>query len=88
MREDAGGDGAGVGLVDEVADDGATVDRALEMARTVASLPPTTVRIVKEAANAAAGSLNAATSFADADQSQLCATSGDAVAARAAFAAG
>ena len=73
------------GLVDEVADDGGTVDRALAMAATVLAMPPATVRLVKEAVNATAGALHAATSFADADQSQLTATFGQAAAARTSF---
>lgn len=59
------------GLVEEVADDGKTVDRALEMAETVTSMPQVAVQMVKEAVNATATALNRATSFADADQSQL-----------------
>ena len=73
------------GLVDEVADDGRTVDKALEMAATVLEMPPTTVRMVKEAVNATANALHAATSFADADQSQLTASFGAAAAARTSF---
>jgi enoyl-CoA hydratase/carnithine racemase len=73
------------GLVDEVADDGGTVERALEMAATVLSMPPATVRMVKEAVNATAGALHAATSFADADQSQLTASFRRAAAARTSF---
>ncbi len=59
------------GLVDELADDGATVDVALAMARRTAAMPAVTVRLMKEAINATAGALHRATSFADADQSQL-----------------
>ena len=59
------------GLVDELADDGRTVDVALTMARRTAEMPPVTVRLMKEAINATAGALHRATSFADADQSQL-----------------
>jgi len=59
------------GLVDELADDGRTVDVALTMARRAAEMPPVTVRLMKEAINATAGALHRATSFADADQSQL-----------------
>ena len=59
------------GLVDELAEDGKTVDVALEMARKTAAMPAVTVRLMKEAINATAGALYRATSFADADQSQL-----------------
>lgn len=59
------------GLVDEIADDGHTVDKALEMAEQVVQMPWATTRMVKEAVNATANALHRATSFADADQSQL-----------------
>lgn len=64
----------GWGLVDELAEDGRTVEVALEMARRTAAMPPVTVRLMKEAINATAGALHRATSFADADQSQLTST--------------
>jgi enoyl-CoA hydratase/carnithine racemase len=73
------------GIVDEVAPDGGTVERAREMAGTVLEMPATTVRMVKEAVNATAGALHRATSFADADQSQLTGLFADAQAARDAF---
>jgi enoyl-CoA hydratase/carnithine racemase len=73
------------GLVDEVADDGKTVERALEMAATVLVMPATTVRLVKEAVNATANALHVATSFADADQSQLTASFAAASSARTSF---
>jgi enoyl-CoA hydratase/carnithine racemase len=59
------------GLVDEIADDGKTVEVAQVMARKVAEMPAATVRLMKEAINATANALHRATSFADADQSQL-----------------
>ena len=59
------------GLVDELAEDGRTVEAALAMARKTAEMPPATVRLMKEAINATAGALHRATSFADGDQSQL-----------------
>jgi enoyl-CoA hydratase/carnithine racemase len=65
------------GLVDELADDGRTVERALEMAEVVLSMPQPTVRMIN--------ALHAATSFADADQSQLTASSRSAKAARETF---
>lgn len=76
------------GLVEELADDGRTVDKALEMAEVVLSMPAPTVRMVKEAVNATAGALHAATSFADADQSQLTASFKRAAAARTDFRGG
>jgi len=59
------------GLADRLADDGQTVEEALKLARRAAEMPPATARMVKEAINATAGALHRATSFADADQSQL-----------------
>lgn len=59
------------GLVDELAEDGKTVEAALVMARKTAEMPPATVRLMKEAINATAGALHRATAFADGDQSQL-----------------
>ena len=74
------------GLVDELADDGRTVEKALEMAEVVCSMPQPTVRMVKEAVNATANALHAASAFADADQSQLTVTYQAAKAARDSFA--
>ena len=62
------------GLVDELADDGGTVEAALGMARKTSQMPPATVRLMKEAINATAGALHRAVSFADGDQSQLTAS--------------
>ena len=73
------------GLVDELADDGRTVEKALEMAEVVLSMPQPTVRMIKEAVNATANALHSATSFADADRSQLTASSRSAKAARETF---
>ena len=58
------------GLVDELADTGAALEKALEMAGVVLSMPQPTVRIVKEAVNAAANALHEASAIADADRSQ------------------
>lgn len=73
------------GLVDELAESGMSVEKALEMAAVAVSRPPATVRMVKQAVNATAGALHAATSFADADQSQLTAGYAAAAAAKTAF---
>lgn len=73
------------GLVDELADDGATVEKALELAEAAAAMPAATVRMVKAAVNATANALHHATAYADADQSQLSGFFADAVAARDAF---
>jgi enoyl-CoA hydratase len=73
------------GLVDELAEDGQTVEKAHAMAEVVLSMPAATVRMVKQAVNATAGALHAATAFADADQSQLTASYRSAETAREAF---
>jgi len=73
------------GLVDELAEDGETVEKAHAMAGVVLSMPAATVRMVKQAVNATAGALHAATAFADADQSQLTASYRSAETAREAF---
>jgi enoyl-CoA hydratase len=73
------------GLIDEVADDGGTVEKAVEMAEVVVSMPQPTVRMIKEAVNATANALHGASGFADADQSQLTASYLSAKAARQLF---
>jgi enoyl-CoA hydratase len=73
------------GLIDEVADDGCTVEKALEMAEVVLSMPQPTVRMIKEAVNATANALHGASVFADADQSQVTASYRSARAARESF---
>ncbi|MBS0243165.1 MAG: enoyl-CoA hydratase/isomerase family protein [Proteobacteria bacterium] len=73
------------GLVDELADDGKTVEKAREMAEIAVSMPAATVRMVKQAVNATAGALHAATAFADADQSQVTVAYAAAAAARKTF---
>jgi len=73
------------GLADALAEDGRTVEKAIELAETVASMPQPTVRMIKEAVNATANALHAATAFADADQSQLTAGFRSGKAAREAF---
>ena len=73
------------GLVEELADDGKTIEAALGMANVVASMPAPTVRMVKEAVNATAGALHRTSAFADADQSQVTAAYGSAKSARDSF---
>lgn len=75
------------GLVDALADDGQTVETALDMARRACAMPAVTVRLMKEAINATAGALHRATGFADGDQSQLTSTFEAARAARQRFGA-
>ncbi len=73
------------GLVDEVSADGEAAAKALELARAAAGMPAVATRMIKEAVNAQVTALNRVASFADADQSQLTAASGDARAARERF---
>lgn len=75
------------GLVDELAEPGGAAATALALARTAASMPAATTRMVKQAINATANALHKTSAFADADQSALTRSYRDAVAARAAFAA-
>ncbi len=73
------------GLIEEVAADGKAAERAFEMVRAAAEMPPIAVAMIKEAVNATAGALNCTASYADADQSQLSAASTDAKGARDRF---
>ncbi|MFV0295488.1 MAG: enoyl-CoA hydratase/isomerase family protein [Hyphomicrobiaceae bacterium] len=73
------------GLVDELADDGRTVEKAMEMANVAVSMPAATVRMVKQAVNATANALHVATAFADADQSQVTVAYAAAASARTKF---
>jgi len=73
------------GLVEEIAESGAAVEKAMELAEAAASMPPATTAMVKEAINATAGALHHASAFADADQSALTRSFRDAIAARTQF---
>jgi enoyl-CoA hydratase/carnithine racemase len=73
------------GLLDAICVADSAVKEALLLAQQVAERPATAVRMVKEAVNATAYALHRATSFADADQSQLSAGFSDAKQARAKF---
>jgi enoyl-CoA hydratase len=59
------------GLLDKIAPAGGAVETALELAFEVNKQPDVTIRMIKEAINATSNVLHRATSFADADQSQL-----------------
>ena len=59
------------GLIEEIADDGHVVEKAMELAATAASMPAPAIRMVKEAVNATANALHKVSAYADADQSQL-----------------
>lgn len=65
------------GFVQEIADDGAALARAVAIAERVAELPPIPVRMAKQGINVAAHALAHATSFMDADQYALCVGSED-----------
>jgi len=65
------------GLADEIAPDGAVLDRALAMAERIASLPPVQVRMCKRGINAAAHALSDAVSYMDVEQFMLALTSDD-----------
>lgn len=65
------------GLADEVVPDGGTLDKAMEMAERIASLPPVQVRMCKKDVEVAAKALNHAVSFMDADQFALSQTGED-----------
>ncbi len=74
------------GLVDATAAQGRSVAVALELAERAAAMPVVATQMIKEGVNAIAGALNRLGSFADADQSQLSASLGDAREARRRFA--
>jgi enoyl-CoA hydratase/carnithine racemase len=65
------------GLADEVAPKGGALEKALEMAERIASLPPVQVRMCKKDVDVAAKALNHAVSFMDADQFCLSMTGED-----------
>jgi enoyl-CoA hydratase/carnithine racemase len=69
------------GLIDEIAQDGQAMEKAMDLATQAAGMPPIAVRMIKEAVNATATALNKIASHADADQSMLAAASDDALAA-------
>lgn len=73
------------GLSDKTAPPGGAVAAALELAGDVNAQPDVAVRMIKEAVNATSNALHRATSFADADQSQLSGTFAAARAARSDF---
>ncbi len=73
------------GLIDEIADDGKTVDKALDLAEQAAAMPAATTRLVKEAVNATANALHKTAAYADADQSALTRTFNEGIAAREQF---
>ncbi len=73
------------GLIEEIAEPGDAVGKALELAAKAAAMPGATVTMVKEAINATANALHHASAFADADQSAFTRTFREAITARANF---
>lgn len=65
------------GLADEVCDDGEAFATASRWAEKVAGLPPVSVRMAKRGITQAATALNAVSTYMDADQFALTATSED-----------
>ncbi|MBT5187282.1 MAG: enoyl-CoA hydratase/isomerase family protein [Kordiimonadaceae bacterium] len=62
------------GLADYVTDNGATMDKAMEMAEEICALPRLPVQLIKRGINATANVTNTATSFADLEDLLLCFT--------------
>jgi enoyl-CoA hydratase/carnithine racemase len=75
------------GLADVLAEAGKAYDEALVLARRVAALPDTAVKMSKEAINVTANALNRLASYMARDQLALAAHSEEAVEARKRFAA-
>jgi enoyl-CoA hydratase len=67
----------GWGLVDELAGSGGAFDAAMQLAQTVAAMPPVQVRMAKEGINAASAALHHSVSALDRDQFLLAAQSSD-----------
>ena len=65
------------GLVDELAGSGSAFDAAMQIAETIAAMPPVQVRMAKEGINAASAALHHAVSALDRDQFLLAAQSLD-----------
>lgn len=65
------------GLVEELANDGEALDRAMDFAKRIAKLPPLPVKMTKMAVNATANALAQATSYMDRDQYLLTAQTED-----------
>ncbi|HSD43259.1 MAG TPA: enoyl-CoA hydratase/isomerase family protein [Burkholderiales bacterium] len=74
-----------IGVIDHVAPAGEAESRAHDIARTVAAMPETVVRMTKESANAAANALLHLGSHAGADQFALAIASEEGHAARSRF---
>ena len=64
------------GLAQEITEDGAALASATAMAQKVTAMPPTPVRMTKQAVNAVSNALDHAVSYMDLDQSLLCQMTG------------
>jgi enoyl-CoA hydratase/carnithine racemase len=73
------------GLIEEIADDGAAVTKALDLAQAATKMPAVIMTMTKQAINATANALLHASSFMDADLSILVRDSEEARQARAEF---
>lgn len=73
------------GLIEEIAEDGKAVDKALELARAALEMPPVIMTMSKQAINATANANLHAASFMDSDVSLLVLNSDAAVKAREDF---
>lgn len=82
-----GQDAVDFGLAEYLAADGQAYAEALKLAKRIAELPETSVKMSKEAINVTTNALNRLASFMARDQLALAARSEEAVAARAKFAA-
>jgi enoyl-CoA hydratase/carnithine racemase len=73
------------GLIEDIADDGRAVDKALELAQAAAKMPPVIMTMTKQAINATANAHLHASSFMDADVSLLVRDTEEAIEARENF---
>ena len=73
------------GLIEEVAEDGAAVDKAMELAQAATKMPPVIMAMTKQAINATANAHLHASSFMDADVSLLVRDTDEAIKAREGF---
>jgi enoyl-CoA hydratase len=73
------------GLIEEIADTGKAVDKAMELARAALEMPPVIMTMTKQAINATANANLHAASFMDADVSLLVRDTEEAEQARVAF---
>jgi enoyl-CoA hydratase/carnithine racemase len=83
----AGPEAVEIGLADYLAADGKAYAQAQQLARRIADLPETSVKMSKEAINVTANAFNRLASFMARDQLALAVQSEEAVAARKKFAA-